>query len=150
MDFGLTTIYLIRHGDEKELAKKLENIDISAVYSSAAKDAKNVAQTIANQKKILLKTSPKLNKPTIKTLEGKFKKLISFLQDESQKYENKTFIIITHGQFIRKFLVAYKYGSEKEFAPGSVENGGYLKLESNGHDFFATETYKIHLIEEKM
>jgi broad specificity phosphatase PhoE len=149
MEFGLTTIYLVRHGDKSALIEKFKDLDSAAIFSSNIEEAKTVAQTIANKKNLQIETSKDLNKPTEKTLEKDFDKFIKFMQEKARDFEDKTIIIITHGTFLRKFLVTYKYGTEKEFAPGSVARGGYLKLESNGHDFFATETYKIHLIEEK-
>lgn len=148
MNFGLTTIYLIRHGDEKNLIKKFEDIEIAAIYSSVSPEAKNVASKIADKKTLKIHEEKSLKKPTIKTLEKNFEKLITFMQKVAREHEDQTIVIITHGQFLRKFLIKFKYGTEKEFAPGSVESGGYLKLESNGHDFFATETHGVKIIEE--
>lgn len=145
MNVGLTTIYLIRHGDEKTLAEKFENEKLAAIFSSTAKDAKIAAQKLADKHKLSIVEEKNLKKPTSKKKQLDFEAFIEFLRKVARENENKTIVIVTHGQFLRKFLVEYKYGTDEEFAPGSVDRGGYIKLESNGHDFFATETYKINL-----
>ena len=46
--------------------------------------------------------------------------------------------VVTHGAIIRAFLVKLGYGSYKTI--GWVGNGSYVKIETDGIDFFIKET----------
>lgn len=66
-------------------------------------------------------------------------RFITQLREIAVAYAGKTALVTTHGGCIRAFLIhvgAYEYGS---LPPGSFQNAGYVKVLSDGVDFFVKE-----------
>jgi broad specificity phosphatase PhoE len=74
-------------------------------------------------------------------------RLITFLRGIALAYEGKTVLVVAHGNIMRSFLTHLGFARYDELAPGSIENGGYVQLESDGIDFSIKETFGIHLIQ---
>ncbi|MFZ3011628.1 MAG: histidine phosphatase family protein [Minisyncoccia bacterium] len=55
----------------------------------------------------------------------------------------KTVLVVSHGGPLRMFLVKTGYATKKELPGGSFKNGGYVKVLSDGVDFFIKEVEGI-------
>lgn len=67
-------------------------------------------------------------------------RLITFLRETSVAYAGKTVLVVAHGGLMRAFL---NHISEETYHSGAVSNLAYIKLESDGVDFFIKEKYGI-------
>lgn len=66
-----------------------------------------------------------------------------FLREIAIAYHNKTILIVTHGGNIRTFLTKLCYAKHGKLTPGTFKNAGYVKVESDGVDFFLKEVEGI-------
>lgn len=71
------------------------------------------------------------------------KRFIPFLKEIAVAYQEKNILVVTHGGIMRAFLLSVGFGTEKNLPSGSIDNLAYIKLESDGMDFFIRETYGI-------
>jgi len=65
------------------------------------------------------------------------------LREIAVAYPNKTVLVVTHGGCIRTFLVRMGYLSREDLPPGSFQNGGYVKVLSDGVDFLLKDVEGI-------
>lgn len=72
-------------------------------------------------------------------------RFITFLREISVGYQGKTVLVVTHGGNIRTFLTRLGYVKYGELIPGTFQNSGYLKVESDGVDFFIKDVKGIDL-----
>lgn len=63
-------------------------------------------------------------------------RFITFLREVSVVYLGKVILVVSHGGIMRAFL---NHLSEKTYFAGSISNSAYIKLESDGVDFFIKE-----------
>ncbi len=59
------------------------------------------------------------------------------------RYLGKKILIASHGTVMRSLLVSLGYCNFRDLPAGSLKNTGYIKLESDGVDFFVKETKGI-------
>jgi len=69
------------------------------------------------------------------------KRFITFLREIAIANPGKITLVTTHAGPIRMFLIKLGILSYQKFVP--IENLGYVKLESDGVDFFVRETSGI-------
>ncbi len=69
-------------------------------------------------------------------------RVIRFLREVAVAYAGKTILVVSHGAAIRILLAHLGFGTRKELL-GSIVNTGYVKLESDGIDFFVKETFGV-------
>jgi len=67
-------------------------------------------------------------------------RFITFLREVAVGHCGKSVLVVTHGGLMRAFL---NHISEETYLTGSVSNLAYIKLESDGVDFFIKEKYGI-------
>lgn len=70
-------------------------------------------------------------------------RFITFIREVAVIYAKKTFLIISHGDVMHKFLIHIGWGTYSNFPINSIENTAYIKLLSDGVDFFVQETKRI-------
>lgn len=70
-------------------------------------------------------------------------RLITFIREVAIGYPGKTILVVTHGGIMRGFLIHLGYGTRKELPAGSIENTAYVKLLSDGTDFFIKEVVGV-------
>lgn len=70
-------------------------------------------------------------------------RFITRLREIAVAYPNKTVLVITHGGCIRTFLMHVGYMKRGELPVGSFSNAGYVKIQSDGIDFFIQEVVGI-------
>lgn len=64
-------------------------------------------------------------------------RFITFLREVAVAYAGKNLLIVTHGAMIRVLLIHLGVGSYDDFI--AIPNTAYLKIESDGVDFFIKE-----------
>lgn len=67
-------------------------------------------------------------------------RFITFLREIAVGHCGESVLVVTHGGLMRAFL---NHISEETYLTGSVSNLAYIKLESDGVDFFIKEKYGI-------
>ncbi len=72
--------------------------------------------------------------------EDLLQRLIPFLRELCIAYAGKTVLIATHGGLMRAFLIHLGFGTHETLRSGAISNTGYVKIESDGVDFFVKET----------
>ena len=73
-------------------------------------------------------------------------RFITFLREVAVSYPNRTVLIATHGGVIRTFLAHMGFAKSDELLPGSFKNAGYVKVLSDGVDFFIKEVEGYRLV----
>ncbi|MCR4305554.1 MAG: histidine phosphatase family protein, partial [Candidatus Daviesbacteria bacterium] len=63
-------------------------------------------------------------------------RFITFLREIAIRFPGKTILIVCHGSMLRTLL---NHLTEDTYASGAISNSGYVKLESDGVDFFIKE-----------
>lgn len=86
---------------------------------------------------------------TIETNEELMTRFITFLREVAVAYLGKKVLVVTHGGMIRTLLVHLGYGTFKTLEHGAVKNLGYIKLDSDGVDFFVRETKGVEKVDSK-
>lgn len=82
--------------------------------------------------------------PVMESAEESAIRLITFLREIAIAYSGKTVLVANHGNLIRSTLTKLGWASFDELPHESLENTGYVVLESDGTDFFIKETHGIH------
>lgn len=71
-------------------------------------------------------------------------RMLLFLREVAVAFLGKTVLVISHGSIMRGTLMHLGFASHDELPAGSIENGGYVVLLSDGVDFFIKETQGIN------
>lgn len=66
-------------------------------------------------------------------------RFITQLREIAVAYPEKTVLVVSHGGCIRTFLMHTGYVKWGELPVGSFSNAGYVKVQSDGIDFFVNE-----------
>jgi len=67
----------------------------------------------------------------------------TFLREIAIAYTGKTVLAVTHGGMIRALLYHFGYGDYTRVQKLHIKNTCYLKIDSDGVDYFIRETYGI-------
>ena len=70
-------------------------------------------------------------------------RFIPFLRQVAVAYPDKNILIVAHGGVMRVFLIHLGYGTYITLPSGSINNTAYVRLMSDGVDFFIKETFGI-------
>lgn len=71
-------------------------------------------------------------------------RFITFLRETAIFYKGKKVLAITHGAILRVLLIHLGFGSYENFGHDKkIKNSAYIKLLSDGVDFFIEETFGI-------
>lgn len=70
-------------------------------------------------------------------------RFITALREIAIAYPGKQILVVSHVSIIRTFLIHLGLKSYKYFASYTFENAGYIKLKTDGIDFFVEEIYGI-------
>ena len=73
-------------------------------------------------------------------------RFLIFLREVSLAFAGKTVLVVSHGGMIRSLLIHLGFGNYKTVPPGAVKNLGYVKLESDGTNFFIKNTEGIEKV----
>jgi len=72
---------------------------------------------------------------------------MTFLREIAISYPGKTVLISTHGALMHNFLLKMNFAFYEELS--RIENGAFIKLESDGVDFFIKETHGVRLVDDE-
>ena len=78
----------------------------------------------------------KLEAEGIESGEQVISRLIAFLRETAQAYPGKTVLVVCHGGAVRTLLLHLGYA---DLPRGAFQNAGYVKLRTDGVDFFLDE-----------
>lgn len=81
--------------------------------------------------------------PEIETDERLISRFITFIREIAVAYPGGNVLVVTHGGVMRAFLLHLGFGDEESLPAGSIKNLAYIKLETDGVDFFIKETFGI-------
>ena len=70
-------------------------------------------------------------------------RLIPFLREIAVAYAGKTVLMASHGGIMRALLIHLGFGDYNNLSIRAVKNLGFIKLSSDGVDFFIKETWNI-------
>lgn len=84
----------------------------------------------------------------LETKEQAGSRFITFLREIAVAYRGKTVLVVTHGGVMRYFLNQLVGDKKERLKPGSIENTAFIKVESDGVDFFVKETEGIQFKEK--
>lgn len=68
---------------------------------------------------------------------------ITFLREIAVTYIGKIILVVSHGALMRNLLVHFGFGTFDEMTGNTIGNAAYIKLRSDGVDFFIEETKGI-------
>jgi len=204
----LTTFYIVRHGESewnskkliqgqtphipltnngknqaKKLGDKLKSIDFDKVFSSDLLRAKQTAEIITLDKKIVVATIKALRERNFGSYTGKpvtlylsdlkkmiekrsqlsndlqmnfrihkdietdseiVSRLILFLRETAVAYQGKKILIVAHGGLMSALLIHLGYYTYTEIKNShGISNTSYIVVQSDGTDFFLTDTYGV-------
>ena len=104
--------------------------------------AVGIEDLVEGEKKELLKFHQGVESD--EELMGRF---IPFLREVALAYPGKNVLIVTHGSVLRTFLIKIGYfKNQLESFKATIKNGSYIKILSDGVDFFVKETEGIERI----
>ncbi len=83
---------------------------------------------------------PHIKESRVETNDLIIGRVFTFLREISLAHLGKTVLVASHGGILRQVLIHLAYATEVQLASGSVQNLAYLKLESDGVDFFIKDT----------
>lgn len=86
-------------------------------------------------------------KAIMETDSSMISRVITFLREIAVAYPGKTVLMVSHGGLMRTLLIHLGYGTYETLPPGSIGNLGYVKMRSDGVDFFISETSGVTRIE---
>ncbi len=156
----------------KILGKELKDIKFDAVYSSDLWRAKRTAEIVTLERKLAVVTQKALRERNFGGLEGKTRenlKILSELKRKNVPYESigieadekvvaraitllreiavayigKNVLVVSHGGLLRALLIHLGFAIDDQLPPGSVGNTAYVKLKSDGVDFFIEEVKRV-------
>lgn len=71
-------------------------------------------------------------------------RLTSFIGEISPKHTKDTIAIVNHGNLMRMFLISIGWARYEELPHNSIENTGYVVLQTNGIEYVVTETKGVN------
>src|SRR3989338_10264961 len=77
--------------------------------------------------------------PDVETDEEVVNRFLKQLKEIAVTYSNKNVLVVTHAGCIRQFLIQIGYSDRKTLSSGSFKHGGYVKVLSDGIEFFVKE-----------
>lgn len=77
--------------------------------------------------------------PEAESDEEMVKRFLTFVREIAVGYPGKTVLVVTHGGIIRTSLVKFGFATYDKLRHGVVRNGAFVKLETDGTDFFIKE-----------
>lgn len=132
------------------LEKKLAIKTTKALRERYYGDYEGKSFTKYNQEitSILKSYSTVANKKSIKEPESNeemMNRLIPFLRELAVGYVGKTVLLLSHGGIMRSFLIHLGFGTHETLPSGSIGNMAFVRMKSDGVDFFVEKTEGIKI-----
>lgn len=74
-------------------------------------------------------------------------RLLTFIRETAITHPGKSVLVATHGSVVRILLIHLGYGTYKSLNHGAIDNVAWIKLETDGVDFFIKETEGVNKTE---
>lgn len=107
--------------------------------SDIAKKIKFLQQGLSDEEKMKIKIVP-----DIESEDELVSRFITFLREVAIAYQGKNVLVVAHGNIMRSFLIHIGFARYDKLPFDSIKNTGYVKLESDGVNFFVKETWGIN------
>lgn len=104
---------------------------------------KEMSQYLSKLKKVSYENRKKIRVRDRETDEKLMSRVITFLRELAIAYRGKTMLIVAHGGIMRTLLVHLGFITYEKLSESNIKNTAYIKLESDGVDFFVKETFGI-------
>lgn len=72
-------------------------------------------------------------------------RFILFLREAAIAHTGKNILVVSHGGIIRHFLIHIGFSTNEKMSFGAIKNGAYVKILSDGVDFFVKETWNVEV-----
>ncbi len=108
-------------------------------YLSEMKNMLASYNKLSNEEKFLFKPAN-----DIESAEEVVSRVIIFLREIAIAYLGKTVLVVTHGMAMRSLLIHLGFASFDDLRAESIDHTAYVKILSDGIDFFVKETFGIH------
>lgn len=109
------------------------------ITNSVREEIKNLQQGLSDEEKMKIRLVPDMENE-----EEMLSRFITFLREIAIAHRGKTILVVNHGNLMRALLVHLGIAKYDELSFSSIKNTGYIKLESDGIDFFVKETWGIN------
>lgn len=70
-------------------------------------------------------------------------RFLLFVREIAIRYAGKTILLVTHAGMMKAFLIHAGFGAYTSLPHGSIKNTAYIKVDTDGIDFFLKDTYGI-------
>jgi broad specificity phosphatase PhoE len=111
-------------------------------FQEQLRDAIAHRESLAQEEKMKYKIHQE-----IESYEESATRMITFLREMALAYAGESVLVVSHAGIIRSTLVKMGFASDEELPHGSIKNTGYAIVESDGLDFFVTETHGIDTVD---
>jgi broad specificity phosphatase PhoE len=81
------------------------------------------------------------------SLDEALHRFVGAVERVADDYRGKTAIVVAHGTVMRTFLIFAGYGTLSQLDEGSVENTGYVVVETDGEHWKVVDAVGVHLLE---
>ena len=75
----------------------------------------------------------------VETNEEVVTRILTFIREIAVRYPGKKIVVVSHGGTIRQLLIRIGFATYENMLNGSVKNGAFVKIETDGTDFFIKE-----------
>lgn len=82
--------------------------------------------------------------PDVESDEEAMGRFITFLREVAVGFRNKIILVVTHSGMMRSLLIHLGFGTYKTIPVDAIKLTAYIKLESDGVDFFVKETRGVN------
>ncbi len=130
---------------DKELAVETSELlrergfgDLEGKPYEAMKTHEKLYFALSDEEKILYR-----NNSESETDEEIITRILRFIRETAVLYPNKTILLVSHGDIMHKFLIHLGFGKHSNLPVWGLGNTCYIKLETDGVDFFIKETKRI-------
>lgn len=87
--------------------------------------------------------------PDIESDEEIMERFIRFLREIAVRFPGKNVLVVTHGAILRTFLIHIGFATYKTLPWGKIKNTAYVKIDTDGVDFFVKNTQGVTLIHQE-
>lgn len=109
-------------------------------HKSSLKDFDTIFESLSNQEKYFYKSAPDIESD--EELVGRF---ITFIREVAISYPKNTVLLVSHGGMIQALLIHLGFATYDTMHHSSVSHASYIKLLSDGIEFFIEKTKGIIL-----
>ena len=152
----------------KNLSTRLKNVHLDAIFSSDARRARKTAEILATERGLVINVSERLRETSAgetsqafhdltyedklsfcldaenESYEKAARRYVTFIQELSVHYDGLAILIVSHGALMKALLISIGFATLNELPKGSIENAGYVVIESDSANIFLKDTHGIH------